>query len=131
MTPVSKINSNYCTKNTDCHNPNATKDRGVIFRCKAQAFWGVLGACLTRKFLENKHSRLNLRPLLTIYQLTSVLLCVPFIFAELIWWLHMMASFAERKSSVFFVVSTLITEVLFKQLLIRNKLTGGYFSFRC
>ena len=39
----------------------------------------------------------------------------------LIWWQHVMASFALQKSSIFFkLVATLITEVLFKQFLIHT-----------
>jgi len=55
-----------------------------------------------------------------LHGLTTALLCVPFIFVH-----HEKCRFSGRyvmasiKSSVIFIVATLITKVLFKQLLIR------------
>jgi len=56
-----------------------------------------------------------------LHGLTTALLCVPFIFVHhekcQLSGRHMMASI---KSSVIFIVATLITKALFKQLLIRT-----------
>jgi len=56
-----------------------------------------------------------------LHGLTTALLCVPFIFVH-----HEKCQFCSKhvmvsiKSSVIFIVATLITEVLFKELLIRT-----------
>jgi len=89
-----------------------------------------------------------------LQRLSSVLLCIPFIFADsekrwfggCTWWLPL----HNEKSSVFFIVATFITEVLFEHFLkhswqrramdtsvsddnwgARHHLHSGYCDYRC
>jgi len=56
--------------------------------------------------------------------LTSALLCVPLFFADsekvLVWWLRVIVASFHMEIVCIFILATLITELLFKQFLIRT-----------